>query len=302
MPGTSTDPTPDRGDTPLAVAVCTNRDDRAVAASLAAVSAQTHHVALVTSGLSSALVERHRRAFGTVLESPDPGLSRARNRALAWASELGAGVIAFVDDDAIVEPGWYEALRRHWGEAPPRVACIGGPIRPSYAVAQPVWLSDGIAHALTLLDRGSRTRDLDPAHEAVYGANISFRLGALREVGGFDPSLGHSGERVFFGEEDAVERELHRRGYTIRYVPDAAVRHVIGPERLTRRSFLRRRYAFGVALGFRRGRSAGRAAGAGLRSAAGALTATLRGDQARAMERAVRAAENAGVLRGLLRR
>jgi hypothetical protein len=134
----------------------------------------------------------------------------------------------------------------------------------------------------------------------VYGANISFRVGPLRRIGGFDPTLGHgsAGRTIFFAEEDEAQRALVRIGCRIRYVPDVAVWHVIPPDRLTRASFLRRRYAFGTALGMRRGRSTTAAARQALSSGAGALMAAASGDQTRAMERAVRAAENAGVLYG----
>jgi GT2 family glycosyltransferase len=255
-------------------------------------------VVLVTSGLPEAEVAAHREAFGgTVLADPEPGLSRARNRAL----EAAGDVIAFVDDDAVVADGWWDALRRRWDEAPADVACIGGPIRPRYTVDPPPWFSEGIAHTLTLLDRGEQVRDLDPSEEAVYGANISFRAAPLREAGAFDPSLGHSGSRVFFAEEDQAQRALVRAGYRVRYVPDAAVWHVIGAERLRRGSFIRRRFAFGKALGMRRGRPRGLAARQVLSSGAGALAAAVTGRQALAMERAVRAAENAGALYGSIR-
>jgi anti-sigma factor RsiW len=79
-------------------------------------------------------------------------------------------------------------------------------------------------------------------------------------------------------------------------VPDAAVEHVIPAERLTRGSFIRRRFAFGAALGLRGGRGRGLAARQAVASGGGALVAALSGRQALAMERAVRAAENAGVL------
>ena len=62
----------------------------------------------------------------------------------------------------------------------------------------------------------------------------AFRREAFLEIGGFDPALGHSGARVFFAEEDEAQRELVRRGYRVRYVPDAAVWHVIPADRLTR--------------------------------------------------------------------
>ncbi|MEA2472045.1 MAG: glucosyl-dolichyl phosphate glucuronosyltransferase [Thermoleophilaceae bacterium] len=285
--------------THLRVAVCTNRLPAAVAEALSALGGQVEggSLALVLSGLPAAEEEAHRAAFdGVVLVEPRPGLSRARNRALAWAAESGADALAFVDDDAVVDPGWRAALGRRWDEAPASVACIGGPIRPRYSVPLPSWFSDGIAHALTLLDRGPGVRDLDPSLEAVYGANISFRVDPLREIGGFDPALGHAGARVFFAEEDEAQRALVRLGYGVRYVPDAAVEHLIPPERLTRASFIRRRFWFGAALGLRGGRGPGHAARQALISGVGALAAAARRRDARAMERAVRAAENLGVL------
>ncbi|HEX8074373.1 MAG TPA: glycosyltransferase [Thermoleophilaceae bacterium] len=283
----------------LWVAVCTNRRPEDVAGCLEALRAQVpaDRLALVASGLAASEVERHRAAFdGTVLEEQRPGLSLARNRALAWVPDGQTDVLAFVDDDAVAADDWHEVLERRWDEAPPEVACVGGPIRPRFAATPPPWFSDGIAHVLTLLDRGPEVRDLDPAVEAVYGANISFRARPLRDLGGFDPALGHAAGRVFFGEEDAAERELHRRGHLIRYVPDAAVWHTIPAERLTRGSFLRRRYAFGRALGARGARSKRAAAGRAITTGAGALLAAARGDQALAMVRAVRAAENLGVV------
>ena len=254
--------------------------------------------ALVTSGLPEPAVQAHRaNAPGwTVLAEPRPGLSRARNRALAWTDD-DADVLAFVDDDAVVDPRWAEALGRRWDEAPPGVACIGGPIRPRFDTPPPPWVSDQILPALTLLDRGPQVRDLDPAREeAVYGANISFRAGPLRRVGGFDPAWGHSGARIFFAEEDEAQRALARLGFTTRYVPDAGVLHVIPPERLTRGSFVKRRYAFGKALGARGGRSRATAARQVALAAAGIGAAALARDDAKLMERAVRGAENLGAL------
>src|SRR4051812_37820164 len=183
--------------TDIRIAVCTNRSPAAVAECLEALREQagSDSIVLVASGLPPAVVDAHREAFGgMVVAEPRPGLSHARNRALAAATD----VIAFVDDDAVVAHGWWDALRRRWDEAPADVAVIGGPIRPRYAVEPPPWFSNGIAHTLTLLDRGAEVRDLDPAEEAVYGANISFRVEPLRATGGFDPALGHSGARVFF--------------------------------------------------------------------------------------------------------
>ena len=287
----------------LVVAVCTNRTPGAAAESLSALAKQlpADRILVVTSGLPRNLAAAFRAlAPGPVLEEERPGLSVARNRALEWAPE--DGVIAFVDDDAVVEPGWAERLEQHWAQAYDDVACIGGPIRPRWAVPPPAWLSDPILPALTLLDLGSEQLVLDPFVTTVYGANVSFAVGALREIGGFDPSLGHSGTRVFFSEEDEAQRELARRGYRVLYAPDVAVEHVIPRERLTRRAFIRRRFAYGRALGTRGGRGSPRAARQIATSGPGALVALARGNHRLFMERAVRAAENSGVLMARLRR
>lgn len=281
----------------MRIAVCTNRSPAEAAESLAALGreAPPDALAVVTSGLSA---EAAAEFEGTVLVEPRPGLSRARNRALDWCDE--GDVLAFVDDDAVAGSGWFAGLLRAWEAAPDEVACIGGPIRPRWpAGGPPEWVSPPLLPALTLLDLGPEERELDPSVTTVYGANISFRVSALRRIGGFDPAFGHSGSRIFFSEEDEAQRALARLGYRVRYVPDAPVEHVIPPERLTRRSFMRRRFAYGVTLGARRARPASLATRQAISSGAGTLAAV--GRKKLVMERAIRTAENLGVLWGLMR-
>ena len=284
------------------VAVCTNRSPGAVAEALAALAKQvpSERILVVTSGLSA---DGHRgSAPGPVVSEPAPGLSLARNRALEWAAAEGHGAIAFVDDDVVVDPGWWAALCSRWAEADERVAVIGGPIRPRWAVTPPSWLSPPILPTLTLLDLGDGEMELDPAVTTVFGANISFAVEPLRSVGGFDPAFGHSGTRVYFSEEDQAQRALVAQGYRVLYAPELGVHHVIPADRLTRRSFVRRRFAYGRALGARDGRSGGRALRQLATSGPGAAVALIRGDGRLFMERLVRAAENAGVLAGRARR
>jgi glycosyltransferase involved in cell wall biosynthesis len=287
------------------VAVCTNRSPGEVVDALAALADQApaERILVVTSGLTGPEADAHRASVPSALEvEPQPGLSLARNRALAWAEAQGAGAIAYVDDDATVDPGWWDALTRRWADAGDRVAVIGGPIRPRWAVAPPSWVSPPILPTLTLLDLGDEERVLDPERTTVFGANISFAVEPLRAIGGFDPAYGHSGRRIFFSEEDQAQRALAASGHQVLYAPELGVHHVIPPERLTRRSFVRRRFAYGRALGARGGRGRLRAARQVATSGPGALVALARRDSKRFMERAVRAAENAGVMAGRARR
>ena len=275
----------------IKVAVCTNRPAASVAPSLEALRAQVpeDRVLVVLSATSPA-------GFGgPVLVEPRPGLSHARNRALAWCASDDE-VLAFVDDDAIVDPAWYTDLSARWEEAPDSVACIGGPIRPEWSGEPPGWISGPLLPALTVLDLGGQVRDLDPTVTTVYGANISFRTGPLRRAGGFDPAFGHTGAGIGFSEEDEAERALARLGFGVRYVPDAGVRHVIPPGRLARGSFIRRRFAYGRTLGRRGARGRALAARQALSSTVGAAAAAVTTDDRLMMERAVRAAENLGVL------
>jgi GT2 family glycosyltransferase len=270
--------------------VCTNRSPDTVAPSLDALRTQNASVLVVASGVPPA---DHGPGVN-VLHEPRPGLSRARNRALLECA--GDDVLAFVDDDTLIGDGWLAALRDAWDRADSGVACIGGPIRPRFEGERPRWLSDRLLPVLTTLDYGQEARDLDPFVTTVYGANVSFRAGPLRDVGGFDPGLGHGGRATGFGEEDEAERALARAGFVIRYEPGPWVEHVIPAHRTRPAAFLRRRLEYGAGLGARGGRAPARAARQLATSAAGAPLAVLRGDAALTMERATRVAENAGVL------
>jgi GT2 family glycosyltransferase len=279
--------------------ICTDRPAASVAPALAALAAVGAPPALlVLSGLDDASATAHEAAAGpaaTILREPRPGLSNARNRALAECAD--DDVIAFVDDDAIVDENWLSRLQAAWERAEPDVACIGGPIRPRFANGKrPAWLSDRLLPVLTTLDYGSEAKDLDPSRTTLYGANLSFRAGPLRDVGGFDPGLGHGGRPTGCGEEDEAERALARAGYRIRYEPGPFVWHVIPPERTRPPAFLRRRFDYGVGLGARNGRAPTRALKQLATSAAGAPVAAIQRQPALAMERATRVAENAGVL------
>ncbi len=292
----------------IRVAVCTNRRPDEVAECLDALALQGGGLGamLVCSALDDAQADAHARAARAelpgieVLREPRPGLSHARNRALASCED--DDVLASVDDDALVGPGWMSNLARAWSAAPADVACVGGPVRPRFRERRPAWLTYPMLTALSMLDYGPDPLDLDPFVRTVYGANVSFRCGPLRAVGGFDPALGHRGARLRFSEEDEAQRALARAGYGVRYVPDAFVWHVVPASRVTRAGLLERRFHYGATLGARRSRSIAVALRHASTAALGAAIAAARSDEPLAMERAMRTVENAGVIAALLLR
>src|SRR5207244_10994010 len=126
------------------------------------------------------------------------GPAVARNDALAGCR---AEVIAYVEDDVAVEPGWLGALQRAWAASDDRVAAIGGPL------AGP----DGTAR-------------VDAPSPTYPGGSVSFRASALRGAGGLWPARGDADERGWFGVEHEAQGERGRMGRGADVAPGLAAR------------------------------------------------------------------------------
>ncbi len=148
--------------------------------------------------------------------------------------------MAFIDDDAVAEPGWAAALLNAF-EIFPQAAAIGGPVRPLWQSPRPAWLGDDMLGHLSIIDHGKGPRMLPPGQHLV-GCNMAFRRTALDEAGGFPRQLGRIGSELSLlsnGDRGVFERLRGAIGYT----PDAVVHHRIDAARLTQ-SWFRRRAAW----------------------------------------------------------
>jgi GT2 family glycosyltransferase len=161
------------------------------------------------------------------------GLNAARN---AGIRESRAPLIAFVDDDVLVPPGWLAALvegaQRH-----PEAEAFGGPIRPRFEGRAP----RGCGREdppITTLDLGPADRETD----FVWGANFAVRRGAIERIGPFDEAivLPHG------DEEDWLER-LRAAGGRIVYLAAAGLEHRRTAEDARLRPLARAAYARGRA-------------------------------------------------------
>lgn len=219
----------------LTVAVCTRDRPDDLERCLRAVDALTVEVAEVlvidnapSDDRTQAVAARHPRV--RYVREPRRGLGWARNRALL---EARTELIAFVDDDVVVQPRWAEAVVMAF-DAHPEASAITGMVAPAELStrAQVVFEAGGG------FGRGYQHRRLEAASTsprdaaaAVYhigavgtGANMAFRRPRLIALGGFDPALG-AGTLTTGGEDQEALCRLLTAGDLIVYEPAAVVRH-----------------------------------------------------------------------------
>ena len=239
LPGTprgGVPPLPEVDTPPVSVVVCTrNRAEslRVALRSLLACDYPDLEVIVVdnapTTDAASRAVAELNDARVRVLVERRPGLSRARNRGVA---EARGDIIAFTDDDVIVDPLWIRALVRGFQRSP-AVACVTGLV-PAAELETPaqhyfehkVGWSDDCAPRLFDLNEHQVDAPLYPYAAGTFGvgANFAVTREAFAAVGAFDEALG-AGSPAKGGEDIDYFLRVVLSGYAIAYEPAAIVWH-----------------------------------------------------------------------------
>jgi succinoglycan biosynthesis protein ExoM len=159
------------------------------------------------------------------VHEPRPGISVARNRALAEAAD-GAALV-FIDDDELPFPGWLARLVAVWREWD--CAAVAGPVSSRLlAPASPWVLGTGV------FDRRRR-----PTGALVSGAgagNLLLDMRQIQQLGlTFDDRLGLVG-----GEDTLFTHQLVHRGGQLRWCDEAEAVESVPADRITRRWVVRR--------------------------------------------------------------
>lgn len=171
---------------------------------------------------------------------PLAGLNSARNRGAAVAR---GEVLAFLDDDTLVAPGWARALLATFAQHP--CSGVAGRVHLRFAGPLPSWLSEQHRVMLAEYDLGDEARWLADDPPPV-GANCAVRRSALDRVGGFRRGLDRRGRSLISNGDSEFFLRLRAAGGRLRYEPRASVIHCVPAERLDARYFVRRYYSQGV--------------------------------------------------------
>lgn len=166
------------------------------------------------------------------------GLSYARNAGIGAAR---GDVIAFIDDDAVVNDDWALQLVSTFSQHP-EVDCVGGPVDPDWEITPPpAWIDKELLPSVSVGGCYGTLPKLLTGKEYPMGVNTAFRSTVFARIGQFDPRLGRIGTNLLSCEEVEFIDRLRRQGGRVLYHPAVRVRHFIPAARMTQPYFLQRR-------------------------------------------------------------
>jgi GT2 family glycosyltransferase len=161
---------------------------------------------------------------------PRPGLNWARNRAIV---EARGEIIAYADDDVVVDPGWVRALTDIFVEDR-EVMAVTGLVVPFAIETEAQHLFEryggfgrGFEYKWARIG-GADLRNAARLHGGTgkfgTGANMAYRRSVFDEIGNFDPALDVGTVTNGGGDLEMFFRVL-KEGHTLVYEPRAIVRH-----------------------------------------------------------------------------
>lgn len=241
----------------ISVVVCTRDRVSMLKTALDSVRAVSYpNVEIIVVDNAGATDATHRYVDGLadsrvrVIDEPRPGLSRARNAGLLAAS---GEVVAFTDDDVVVDEHWLGAIAGGFARGP-SVWCVSGLV-PAAELRTPAqaYFDSRVGWSTCMrgrvFDRADPPADIPLFPFAVghygTGANFAVDRDAVLGLGGFDEALG-AGSPTGGGEDLDMFFRVLRAGGQLVYDPSAVVwhRHRASSEGLAAQS-----RTYGVGLG-----------------------------------------------------
>ena len=220
----------------VSVAVCTRDRPADVEACLAALCRIEYPLLEILvvdnaprTNATESLVQRCGGRVRYVRE-PRPGLSWARNRAIA---EARGEILAFTDDDVTVDARWVESFVRVFVEEPEAMAVTGLVAPGTFETRAQLWFEayggfgggfERLRHRIDA-SRGERVASrYGWSGIAGTGANMAFRRSVFETIGGFDPAMG-PGTPTRSGDDLDMFFRIVKAGHLLVYEPGVLVRH-----------------------------------------------------------------------------
>ncbi|HWI31429.1 MAG TPA: glycosyltransferase [Microbacterium sp.] len=231
----------------VSVVICAytlNRWDQLVKAVDSVRVQEPAHETILVIDHNDALYERSLARWPeiTVVQNAGPqGLSAGRNTALEIAT---GAVVAFLDDDAVADPGWLETLVAPFADD--SVVAVGGSAVPIWPGEAPAVLPDEL---LWIVGCSYRGLPVEPGPiRNVMGCSMAFRRDPLIAVGGFNPDTGRVGALPIGCEETEVCIRLSHADASrvVLYAPSARVRHHVSADRVRMSYVIHRSWCEGL--------------------------------------------------------
>ena len=163
------------------------------------------------------------------LSEVKPGLNFARNRAVL---ETDSELIAYLDDDVVVDRGWLHGLQEAWLDNPD-AAAFTGQVLPMELETEAQILFEQRGGFRRGFDKIRYTSVAPIGDEFLYpcrtgifgvGCNMAFRRQTLIEIGGFDEAL-DTGPTLPGGGDHDIFYRIIRAGHSLIYEPTFLVFH-----------------------------------------------------------------------------
>jgi glucosyl-dolichyl phosphate glucuronosyltransferase len=229
----------------ISVILCTYNRSQSLANALASIAAQELPASISWEVLivdnkshdrTRTVIEQFCREYPArfrYLFEPQPGKSFALNMGIR---EAGGDILAFVDDDVVVDTSWLANLT-----APLRDgdwAGSGGRILPDWTCAPPKWLPRHGRYRLAPLAIFDLGLQAGPLLEPPFGTNMAYRKLMFWTYGGFRTDLGPRPGSEIRNEDTEFGARLLSAGERLRYEPSAVVYHAVPQNRLRKGYFL----------------------------------------------------------------
>lgn len=170
-----------------------------------------------------------------------PGLHVGRN----LGAQLAQGnILAYLDDDVIVSPGWLSSVIQNF-TLEPDLALLGGPCIPKWESSPPSWVqkfrlpcgeNGWMISPLSLVVYSDRQCAIPG--QFVFGCNYCVQKDVVLSAGGFHPDGMPLHLLKFRGDgETGMACWIEARGLSIRYDPNVMVEHRVPANRMAARYF-----------------------------------------------------------------